>query len=219
MRLPTRLSELQLPAAQPAFSSGLAALLIAGSTLNPLPSYAATDNAAIGKCVVSQCTAPLARCVTTSPSCLANLLCIQTCTDRADESECQIKCGDKFTDAAVEAFTKCAVMDKQVPALASAAAPVADSAATTRSGHPAPSRAQCVPQRQDDGAWPVPKQEALVDKFKPEVTRASRTLTSAAVASCAAAAGRQPHPLPWVGTTRAAATVDPRELGSRGGRC
>jgi len=135
-----RLSELQLPAAQPAFSSGLAALLIAGSTLNPLPSYAATDNAAIGKCVVSQCTAPLARCVTTSPSCLANLLCIQTCTDRADESECQIKCGDKFTDAAVEAFTKCAVMDKQ-----------------------------CVPQRQDDGAWPVPKQEALVDKFKPEM--------------------------------------------------
>jgi len=78
--------------------------------------------------------------VTTSPSCLANLLCIQTCTNRPDESECQIKCGDKFTDAAVEAFTKCAVTDKQ-----------------------------CVPQRQDDGAWPVPKTEVLDTKFKPEM--------------------------------------------------
>ena len=106
MKLPTRISELRLPQAQPAFSSGLAALLVAGSTLNPLPSYAMADNAAIGKCVVSQCTVPLAKCVLTSPTCLANLACIQTCTARADESECQIKCGDDFTDSKVEAFTK-----------------------------------------------------------------------------------------------------------------
>jgi len=104
-----------------------------------MASFAVTDSSAIGKCVVSQCTVPLAKCVTTSPTCLANLLCIQTCTGRADESECQITCGDKFTDSKVEAFTKCAVSEKQ-----------------------------CVPQRQDDGSWPVPKTEALVTKFSPE---------------------------------------------------
>ena len=140
MRLPTRLAN--LPAAQPAFSSGLAALLIAGSTLNPLPSYAVTDSAAIGKCVVSKCTAPLARCVGTSPSCLANLLCIQTCTGKPDESECQIRCGDKFTDAAVEAFTKCAVTDQQVCARARSAASVPGCRSETLT--PSRSRARAV---------------------------------------------------------------------------
>ena len=160
--------------AQPAFSSALAALLVASSTLNPMPSYAATDGAAIGKCVVSKCTAPLARCVATSPTCLANLLCINTCTNRPDESECQIKCGDDFTDAAVEAFTKCAVSDKQVrepprPSNASATgARVHRTLSSLLLTVASRGVLQCVPQRQDDGAWPVPKNEALVAKFSPE---------------------------------------------------
>lgn len=141
MKFSPKLFDLGLGAeASPALASGLAAILIAGSTLNPVPAAALTDGAAIGKCVVSKCTAPLARCVATSPSCLANLICIQTCTNKPDEAECQIRCGDKFTDGAVEAFTKCAVTDQQ-----------------------------CVPQRGDDGSWPVPKTEALVAKFSPEM--------------------------------------------------
>jgi len=74
----------------------------------------------------------------TDGSCLANLLCIQTCTGKPDESECQIKCGDEFTDSTVEKFTKCAVTEKK-----------------------------CVPQRQDDGSYPVPSDEALVTNFDP----------------------------------------------------
>jgi violaxanthin de-epoxidase len=72
----------------------------------------------------------------TDPTCAANLLCIQTCTGRADEADCQIECGDKFSNDVVGDFTKCAVSDKK-----------------------------CVPQRPDDGSWPVPKDEVLVEKF------------------------------------------------------
>jgi len=83
--------------------------------------------------------APLARCVT-DPTCAANLLCIQTCTGKPDEGECQIKCGDEFSNDVVGEFTTCAVSQKQ-----------------------------CVPQRQDDGSYPVPKSSALAKKFSPEV--------------------------------------------------
>jgi len=113
-------------------------LLVLGSALAPLPSAAVTDGAAIGKCLLSSCQLPLARCVT-NPTCAANLLCIQTCTNRPDESTCQIKCGDEFANPIVEAFTKCAVSDKG-----------------------------CVPQRADDGSWPVPASDKLVEKFNTE---------------------------------------------------
>ena len=56
-----------------------------------------------------------------------------------DEAECQIQCGDKFSNAVVDDFTKCAVSAKS-----------------------------CVPQRQDDGSYPVPKDEVLVSKFSTE---------------------------------------------------
>ena len=58
---------------------------------------------------------------------------------RPDEAECQIKCGDEFSNEVVGDFTKCAVTDKK-----------------------------CVPQRGDDGTWPVPKDETLVQKFSTE---------------------------------------------------
>jgi violaxanthin de-epoxidase len=119
--------------------SSLAALLILGSTIAaPIiaPTQAvASDGAAIGKCLLKSCQLPLARCVT-DPTCAANLVCIQTCAGKADESTCQIKCGDEFSNEVVAKFTDCAVSQKS-----------------------------CVPQRKDDGSYPVPKPEALVQAF------------------------------------------------------
>jgi violaxanthin de-epoxidase len=113
--------------------AALCAAVIAGSTVvAPPPALAVTDSAAIGKCLIKNCPTQLARCVS-DPVCAANLLCIQTCTDRKDESECQIKCGDEFANKVVDKFTSCAVSSKN-----------------------------CVPQRQDDGSWPVPTEAALV---------------------------------------------------------
>ena len=130
-------------AAEPASAvrGALAALLVFGSTVspvvNPQPALA-LDAAAVGTCVVTQCTAPLAKCITDG-SCLANLVCIQTCNNRPDEGDCQITCGDKFSSPAVDQFTKCAVTAKD-----------------------------CVPQRADDGSWPVPTGDALVKEFNPK---------------------------------------------------
>ena len=45
------------------------------------PAVAVTDGAAIGKCLLANCQIPLAKCIT-NPTCLGNLLCIQTCTNR-----------------------------------------------------------------------------------------------------------------------------------------
>ena len=86
---------------------------------------------------------PLARCIA-DPTCLANLGCIQTCTDRPDEAECQIKCGDEFSNDVVGSFTKCAVSDTG-----------------------------CVPQRADDNSWPVPQDAALVKEFNTEYLEGS----------------------------------------------
>merc|ERR1719421_1793631 len=108
MRLP-----LSPATASQAASSALCGLLVLGSTVvTPPAAIAATDGAAIGKCLLKKCQLPLARCVT-DPVCAANLLCIQTCTGRADEGDCQINCGDKFTNDVVGQFTACAVSDKQ----------------------------------------------------------------------------------------------------------
>ena len=139
-----RLGGLPLPAsvARDFFSSALVAAALFGGTVvtTPEPALAVTDGAAIGKCLLRKCQLPLARCVA-DPVCAANLLCIQTCTGKseADEAACQIKCGDEFTNDIVADFTKCAVTDKK-----------------------------CVPQRQDDGSWPVPREDALVTSFSPE---------------------------------------------------
>mmetsp|Transcript_76069 Transcript_76069/g.126793 ORF Transcript_76069/g.126793 Transcript_76069/m.126793 type:complete len:397 (-) Transcript_76069:328-1518(-) len=109
--------------------------LVGSSLLAPAPLYAATNGAAIGSCLIQKAPLPLARCVL-DPICAANLLCIQTCTNRADEATCQIKCGDEFAGPVVEDFTKAAVSDTK-----------------------------CVPQRSNDGSWPVPKSSALVKKL------------------------------------------------------
>lgn len=63
----------------------LAAALSMAVLSSPLsPAVAATDGAAIGKCLLANCQIPLAKCIT-NPTCLTNLACIQTCTNRQAE--------------------------------------------------------------------------------------------------------------------------------------
>ena len=109
------------------------------TTTSPLslhPSNAnAADGAAIAGCLFKKCPNQLAKCVL-NPKCLANVICINTCNNSPDETGCQIKCGDIFENDVVGEFNKCAVSDMT-----------------------------CVPQKQDDGSYPVPSNEKLVQKF------------------------------------------------------
>lgn len=61
---------------------------------------------------------------------------MQSCTGRDDETACQIRCGDKYDDAAVDVFNSCAVSNQK-----------------------------CVPQRVDEGLYPIPPDSALDQKF------------------------------------------------------
>jgi len=73
----------------------LAASLAVLTTVAAPQASLAADGKAIGLCLFKSCQVELARCVT-NPSCLANLACINTCNGKADESACQIRCGDIF---------------------------------------------------------------------------------------------------------------------------
>ena len=119
-------------------ASAVVALTISFNTLGPIqnvePAFAA-DGKAIGLCLLNKCKLPLAKCIT-NPNCLANVICINTCNGKEDETGCQIKCGDIFENKVVGEFNKCAVSDMD-----------------------------CVPTRPDDGSYPVPKDEVLVPKF------------------------------------------------------
>lgn len=96
----------------------------------------AADFVETGKCLFANCPGALAACLT-DKTCAENLLCLQSCNGRPDESECQIRCGDVYASPAVEKFTKCAVSDKK-----------------------------CVKQRVEKGeTFPVPKDSSLVSDF------------------------------------------------------
>jgi violaxanthin de-epoxidase len=96
---------------------------------------AASDPTAIVGCLFQKCAVPLGKCIA-SPLCLANVVCINTCNNRPDEIECQIKCGDIFDNPAIAEFNKCAVSDMS-----------------------------CVPQQPDTGMYPVPSRDITVPKF------------------------------------------------------
>jgi violaxanthin de-epoxidase len=132
-----------IPVATPASFPRQCAAALAGiaiAAMTPFSAAAAiSDPAAVGTCVISQCTGKLAKCLT-SPKCAANLVCINTCTGRKDESECQIRCGDLFENEVVGEFNACAVSQKK-----------------------------CVPQRQDDGAYPEPSADVIVKKFSTKI--------------------------------------------------
>lgn len=123
-----------------ATTAALLALTLSFSSL-PLtgpfqPSPAnAADGAAIGLCLLNKCRVPLAKCIL-NPNCLANVICINSCNGKEDEVGCQIECGNVFENEAVGEFNKCAVSDMT-----------------------------CVPQKPDDGSYPVPDKSVLVQNF------------------------------------------------------
>ncbi|KAJ4762294.1 Violaxanthin de-epoxidase 1 [Rhynchospora pubera] len=100
-----------------------------------LPSAHAVDALKTCTCLLKECRIELAKCIA-NPSCAANVACLQTCNNRPDETECQIKCGDLFENSVVDEFNECAV-----------------------------SRKKCVPRKSDLGEFPEPPPEALVRSF------------------------------------------------------
>ena len=108
-----------------------AAAAAAALSLAPAPSALAADAAKVGTCLLSSCPAALARCVS-DLQCAKSLVCLNRCSGRPDETACQIRCGDQYEDAAIDTFNDCAVSEQK-----------------------------CVPQRVDEGLFPVPPPEAL----------------------------------------------------------
>lgn len=100
-----------------------------------VPSAGATDALKTCTCLLKECRIELAKCIA-NPSCAANVACLNTCNNRPDETECQIKCGDLFENSVVDEFNDCAV-----------------------------SRKKCVPKKSDVGEFPVPDPSALVKNF------------------------------------------------------
>ena len=108
----------------------------------------ASDSGAIVGCLFSKCKVPLLKCIA-SPKCLANVVCINTCNGKEDEIGCQIKCGDFFENPVVGEFNKCVVSDMG-----------------------------CVPQKPDNGLYPVPAPEKLVQKFDTKLWNGKWYITS-----------------------------------------
>jgi len=111
------------------------ALVLSCVILSTSAPVQAADSVAIAGCLLKQCRLPLAKCIA-NPKCLANVICINTCNGQPNETGCQIKCGDLFENEIVGEFNKCAVSDRS-----------------------------CVPQRPDDGSYPVPPKDLTVQKF------------------------------------------------------
>ena len=121
---------------------------LAAWTQAPIIAQAATDSGAIVGCLLKKCPLPLAQCVT-NPKCLANVICINTCNGRPDEIECQIECGNLWENEVVGNFNKCAVSDMS-----------------------------CVPQQQDDGSYPVPRDDQVVPQFSTKLFRGRWFITA-----------------------------------------
>lgn len=113
-----------------------AALAVALGAASAAPTLA-IDSAKVGSCVLQKCQVELARCLA-DEKCLENLVCLQGCNGRPDETGCQVKCGDLYADAAVGAFNTCAVTNTK-----------------------------CVPQKADDASYPEPPESAVLPKFDP----------------------------------------------------
>jgi violaxanthin de-epoxidase len=124
-----------LPAHRRLLSGVAAAGLAAALALTPASQSLAADAAKVGTCLLESCQLQLAACVADG-NCLQDLICLNTCNGRPDESDCQIKCGDLYEDGAVQTFNACAVSDKK-----------------------------CVPQRVDEGVYPVPPECARDKNF------------------------------------------------------
>eukprot|EP01039_Chlorochromonas_danica_P003415 gene3415-3742_t len=104
-------------------------------TMSPISNSQAADTIAVGKCLLQSCQLELAQCML-NPKCLANVVCLNACNGRKDEAACEIRCGDLFENDVVGKFNSCAVSQKK-----------------------------CVPQKQDEGLWPMPAKEGTVKSF------------------------------------------------------
>jgi len=117
------------------FALQAAAAVAAGVLLWGGSNALAVDALKTCQCLLKECRVELAKCIA-DPKCAANVACLQTCNGRPDETECQIGCGDLFENSVVDEFNDCAV-----------------------------SRKGCVPQKPDEGRFPIPGPEALVPQF------------------------------------------------------
>jgi len=120
-------------------SSLLSVCLLTSCVVPPttfsVPPASASDGAAIAACLFKKCPGYLAKCIA-NPMCLGNVICINTCNGKADETGCQIKCGDIFENDVIGEFNKCAVSDMS-----------------------------CVPQKADDGSYKAIPRSDTVQKF------------------------------------------------------
>ncbi|XP_074373311.1 violaxanthin de-epoxidase, chloroplastic-like [Apium graveolens] len=121
--------------AQRQWSQFAAVALVLACTFVIIPNADAVDALKTCTCLLKECRVELAKCIA-NPSCAANVACLQTCNNRPDETECQIKCGDLFENSVVDQFNECAV-----------------------------SRKKCVPRKSDVGEFPVPAADVLVKSF------------------------------------------------------
>uniref|UniRef100_A0A5B7BTH7 Putative violaxanthin de-epoxidase n=1 Tax=Davidia involucrata TaxID=16924 RepID=A0A5B7BTH7_DAVIN len=110
-------------------------VVILACTFLVIPAADAVDALKTCDCLLKECRLELAKCIA-NPSCIANIACLQTCNNRPDETECQIKCGDLFENNVVDEFNECAVSQKK-----------------------------CVPQKSDVGEFPIPDTAVLVRNF------------------------------------------------------
>ncbi|CAH9116194.1 unnamed protein product [Cuscuta europaea] len=101
-----------------------------------IPEADAVDALKTCTCLLKECRSELAKCIS-NPLCAANITCLQTCNNRPDETECQIKCGNLFENSVVDEFNECAV-----------------------------SRKKCVPRKSDVGEFPAPDPSVLVKNFR-----------------------------------------------------
>lgn len=108
----------------------------------------AADTVAVGVCLLKSCQKELLQCVL-NPKCLANVICLNLCNGKSDEAECQIRCGDRFENDVVGTFNACAVSQKK-----------------------------CVPQKQDEGLYPLPAEQSLVKAFDTAVMNGKWYITA-----------------------------------------
>ncbi|CAL5221758.1 g4011 [Coccomyxa viridis] len=95
----------------------------------------AADFVKTGLCLAQNCKAELANCLADG-QCRENLICLQNCNGREDESQCQIRCGDLYAGKVVEEFNSCAI-----------------------------TKHNCVAARVDVNKYPEPPPESLVKSF------------------------------------------------------
>ena len=74
--------------ARQAATTAAAALLSAVMLSSPAPVQAA-DTAKVGTCLLGSCQKELALCLADA-KCVKNLICLQTCNGRPDETDCQV---------------------------------------------------------------------------------------------------------------------------------